>query len=184
MASVRFDIEYTAERDRLSSALRVLYAIPHLVIVGALGYVTSALSVVQWFIILFTGKRHDGIWTMLLGILNWQARAYTYTGLMYDAYPNFGFEPAQEPVSLLAEIDEPANRLTCALRIIWAIPAIIVMMILTLAGLIVTIVSWFAIVITGSQSRGTFDFLLKVHRYSVRTNAYTALITDTYPAYE
>jgi hypothetical protein len=29
-----------------------------------------------------------------------------------------------------------------------------------------------------------FDFLLKAHRFGVRTNAYTALLTDTYPKYQ
>ena len=32
--------------------------------------------------------------------------------------------------------------------------------------------------------RGMFDFLVKVHRYGVRTNAYVTLLTDTYPKYE
>jgi hypothetical protein len=45
-------------------------------------------------------------------------------------------------------------------------------------------VCWVAIIVTGKQPRGMFDFLLKVHRYCTRTNAYTMLLTDTYPAFE
>ena len=81
MATVTFDIEYTAgPRDRLSNALRIFYAIPHLIIVGALGYFAEALGVIQWFIILFTGKRNEGLWDLTRGVLDWQARAYTYVG--------------------------------------------------------------------------------------------------------
>ena len=103
MAAVTFDITYTGERDRFSSALRMFYAIPHMIIVGALGYLAGAISVIQWFIILFTGKRNRNMWDISRGVLDWQARAYTYAGLMYDTYPNFGFERANEPVTLQFE---------------------------------------------------------------------------------
>jgi hypothetical protein len=184
MAAVTFDITYTGERDRLSSALRILYAIPHLIIVSALSYLSGAISVIQWFIILFTGKRNRGMWDISRGILNWQARAYTYVGLMYDTYPNFGFEGTTEPVVFEFEYQEEADRLTSALRILWAIPAIVILMIVGIGGYLVTIVCWFAILFTGTQPRGMFDFLLKVHRMGVRTSAYTGLLTDTYPKYE
>ena len=184
MANVQLDIEYTAQRDRLSSALRVIYAIPHLIIVGVLGDVAGVLAVVQWFIILFTGKRNLGLWNLSRNILGWQVRVSAYVGLMYDVYPNFGFEKNLEPVTFGLEFEESANRLTCALRMIWAIPAVIVLMLVGIAGFAVTIVCWFAIVATGTQSRGMFDFLLKVHRYGARTSAYTYLLTDTYPKYE
>ncbi len=184
MAAVAFDIEYTAERDRLSSALRILYALPHLIIANVLQGLQEVLSFVHWWIILFTGKRNAGIWGLSKGVLNWQSRAYTYAGLMYDTYPAFAFEGAQEPVRLGLEMDESANRLTCALRIIWAIPAMIITSLLTIAGMVISIASWFAILFTGSHPRGMFDFLLKVHRYAVRFNAYVALLSDTYPAFD
>ncbi len=184
MAAITFDIEYTAERDRLSSALRVLYALPHLIIVNVLQWVQEVLSFVHWWIILFTGKRNAGIWGLSRGILDWQSRAYSYAGLMYDTYPAFGFERESEPVRLGIEMDETANRLTCALRIIWAIPAMIIAVVLSVAELVVVIAAWFAILFTGSQPRGMFDFMLKVHRYMVRFYAYVDLLTDTYPAFE
>lgn len=185
MAAVTFDIQYTAgPRDRLSNALRVFYAIPHLLIVGALGYLAQALGVIQWFVILFTGKRNRGLWDLARGVLDWQARAYTYVGLMYDAYPNFGFDKRDEPVTFTIEFEESADRLTNGLRLIWAIPALFIMLALAIAGEVVTIICWFAILFTGKQPRGMFDFLLKAHRFGVRTNAYTSLLTDTYPKYE
>ena len=58
------------------------------------------------------------------------------------------------------------------------------MAVIGIAGFLVTVATWFAIVFTGTQSRGSFDFLLKVHRLGVRTNAYVLLLTDTYPKYE
>lgn len=184
MSAITFDIDYTEPRDRLSSALRIFYAIPHTIVVGALTYAAQLLAVVQWFIILFTGKRNQGIWNFTNGVLNWAGRAWAYTGLMYDTYPAFAFEGAGEPVRYGLVYEESADRLTNALRFIWAIPAAIIGIVLVIAGEVLSIVCWFAILFTGKQPRGMFDFLLKVHRFMVRLNGYTLLLTDTYPKYE
>ena len=184
MAAVTFDIEYASTRDKKTTALRVFYALPHLIITTALNYFAQALAVFQWLIILFTGKRNQSLWHLARGVLDWQSRANAYLGLMYDTYPNFGFEKRAEPVTLALEYDESADRLTCALRVIWAIPAIVMMLFIGIGAFVMTIVSWFAIVFTGQQSRSRFDFLLKAHRFGVRVSAYTLLLTDTYPKFE
>jgi hypothetical protein len=78
---------------------------------------------------------------------------------------------------------EPVNRLTAGLRLIWAIPAILISMVLGIACFFVTVVTWFCILITGKHPRGQFDFQLKVHRYTLQTHAYVGLLTDDYPQY-
>jgi hypothetical protein len=111
MSAVSFDIEYVAERNKKTNALRIFYALPHLIITSALNYFGEALAVVQWLIILFTGKRNQAIWNLNRGVLDWQSRANAYAGLMYDTYPNFGFEKRD------SQWHSPwvhrANRLTC-----------------------------------------------------------------------
>ena len=44
-------------------------------------------------------------------------------------------------------------------------------------------ISWFAIVITGKQSRGMWDFILKVARFTLQLESYGLLMTDTYPKF-
>jgi hypothetical protein len=41
-----------------------------------------------------------------------------------------------------------------------------------------------AIVFTGQQAQGRFDFLLKAHRLGSRVSAYLYLLTDTYPKFD
>ena len=79
--------------------------------------------------------------------------------------------------------EESANRLTCAFRLIWAIPAAIVGIVVGIGGAVVILISWFAIVITGKQSRGMWDFVLKVARYTMQLESYVWLMTDVYPKF-
>jgi hypothetical protein len=102
---------------------------------------------------------------------------------MYDTYPAFSFQAGDEPVRFGATFEAEASRLTNVFRVLWAIPAMIIGVVLLAIHAIVTLVSWVVIVITGSQPRGMFDLLLKTHRYMARLNAYLLLLTDTYPSF-
>ena len=182
MAAVTLEIDNLTPRSRVTTFFRSLLVIPQMIVVYVLQMVAQLLTVVQWFIILFTGKRNEGIWNFVAGVLNWQTRVITYAYLMYDKYPAFAFEGAGEPVRLGMQYEESANRLTNALRIFWIIPAAILGMFIALALAVYTLISWFIIVITAKHPSGIFDFSLKAHQYMARLNAYALLLTDTYPS--
>jgi hypothetical protein len=184
MSAVMYDVKYQEERNRVTTAFRLILAIPHLIVAGLWGYFAELLAVIQWFIILFTGKRNEGIWNLQNSYLGYYSRVLAYVDLLYDEYPPFGEDPNQNWVRYSLQYQESADRLTSALRIIWAIPAILIMFVLSIAGFFVLLVSWFAIVITGKHGRGLFVFLLKVLRFTISTMAYVLLMTDTYPKYE
>jgi hypothetical protein len=183
MQQVEVTIPYAESRNRGTVAVRLILAIPHMLLTGIWQYAVQIASVVQWFIILFTGKRNEGIWNFTNRWLAYASRTYNYLGLMFDEYPGFIDDQGKTPVVYSSAYSSEANRLTNALRLFWAIPAVIIMMLLATAGYVLTIICWFAIVITGSMPRGMFDFLLKAHRYAIQANAYTTLMTDTYPKY-
>ena len=106
------------------------------------------------------------------------------TGILFDEYPQFFTDASGVPVTYaLAQQPEPANRLTVGLRFIWAIPALLIALGVSIAGIVIGIISWFAILITGKMPKGNFGFLVKVQRYVVQSNAYVLLLTDTYPAW-
>lgn len=183
MHQVEVDIPYAESRNRGTVAIRAILAIPHMLITGIWQYAVQIAAFVQWIIILVTGKRNEGIWNFSNRWLAYASRTYNYLGLMFDEYPGFIDDQGKTPVVYASAYTEEASRLTNGLRFIWAIPAIFITFLVTIAGYVVTIICWFAIVITGSMPRGMFDFLLKAHRYAIQTNAYVTLMTDTYPAY-
>lgn len=181
MSQYSYESTYTESRNRLTVAFRIILAIPHMIISYVWGIFAQIIAIVQWFIILFTGKRNEGIWNLHQQWLGYTGRVYGYMGLLFDEYPPFGTSAGNLPLTTSIENEVPANRLTCALRLIWAIPAIIISAIIGIGLFFVVIVSWFAIVITGKHPRGMWDFVLRGLRYSLQTNAYTYLMTDTYP---
>jgi Domain of unknown function (DUF4389) len=181
MSDVSFDVTYAEQRDRLTTAFRFILAIPHYLIASVWAYLAELLAVVQWFIILFTGRRNESVWNLQRAWLGYAARVYGYIGLLFDKWPAIGPEPQGEPTSFEFRYEPEANRLSNALRIFWLIPAAIVLVFIIIAAYFVAIVSWFAIVITGRHPRGMWDFMLRSQRNYLRFTAYALLMTDTYP---
>ena len=182
MQQVVFDVPYTEERNRGTTAIRIILAIPHLILYGLWQRVAQLAAVIQWFICVFTGKRNKAIWDFSVAAEAYGSRVGSYALLMHDVFPPFLTEQGAVPSRYSLEYDESVNRLTVALRIIWAIPALIIAVLLAIAAYVVAIISWFTILITGKHPKGMFDFLLKFQKYWLQTSAYTLLLTDTYPA--
>jgi hypothetical protein len=183
MSRFTYDAGYEETRNRTTVAFRIILAIPHLIVAGLWGRLSQILAVIQWFIIVFTGQRNQGIWNLQQSYMYYNCRVIGYITLLYDQYPAFGTDPGSVPVRSEISFEESADRLTSALRLIWAIPAVIIGAVVVIGAYVVLIISWFAIVITGKQSRGMWDFVLKVLRFSFQLESYVLLLTDTYPKF-
>ena len=109
---------------------------------------------------------------------------FTYDiDLLFDEYPAFASEAGPAPVRSEITFEESVNRLTSALRMIWIIPALIIGAVVSFGAAVLLVISWFSIVITGKQSRGMWDFILKVARFTLQLESYGLLMTDTYPKF-
>lgn len=182
--SVTFDVTYTERRSRLTSAFRYILAIPHLIFAGLWGYAANILAFLQWFVILFTGRRNEGMWGFQRAYLGYNTRVSSYASLLYDEYPNFGSDWGNEPVAFGLDYRPEADRLTNGLRLIWMIPAMFILFFLGIASSFVLLASWVVIIITGRHPRGMWDFMMRVYRFSVNLSAYGLLMTDEYPRYD
>ena len=183
----------TGERNRLTSALRPILAIPHMILVGpgawlhrfdAAGLIGAAayiLAIVNWFAILVAGESIQGIRDFQLYYLRWRTRAVAYMALFVDPYPPFGDGPY--PASI--EVTEPTvrDRATIAVRLILAVPHLVVLFFLVLAWVLCTVVAWFAILFTGSYPTSLYPFACGVMRWTLRVEAYLLLLVDEYPPF-
>ena len=76
------------------------------------------------------------------------------------------------------------NRFLPIVKWLLAIPHYIVLIVLWVVAIVVTVLAWFAILITGRYPRPLFDFVLGVSRWSLRVEAYMWLLTtDRYPPF-
>ena len=195
------------DRNRLTTAFRLILAIPHIILVGLvggagigfasrnthttgstwgegglLGAVAAFLAIVSWFTIVIGGTHIAAIRQFTSFYLRWRVRAIAYLMLLEDPYPPFGDGPY--PASI--EIVDPAgprDRLTVGLRLILVIPHFVVLVFVMVAWCLTTIAAWFIIVVTGAYPRGLYDFGVGALRWVTRVNAYLLLMVDDYPPF-
>jgi len=161
--------------DWVDFAFSFLYA-------GVLGVAAGFCAFLSWFAILFTGSHPRGLWDFEVFVLRWQVRTSAYVTLFRDEYPPFG--DGDYPASLrIAMPDGPRDRLSVGLRIIFAIPHLIVVFVLGMAWFVTTVIAWFAILFTGVYPAGLADFGKGVFRWSTRVGAYMFLLRDEYPPF-
>jgi hypothetical protein len=185
MAQAQLTVPYfEGPRNRLTVAFRLILVIPHAILLYVFNIAAEVVTVLHWFVQVFTGKRNEGMFNFVNKWLGYTAHVWTYEGLLYDQYPGFVDDDGKTPVRYQMVFDAgPVNRLTVALRFLWAIPAAVIGLLLGIGGVVMTIITWFIIVFTGKMPRGQYDFLIKVHQYAVELYAYTSLLTDEYPKY-
>jgi hypothetical protein len=167
-----------------------LLAIPHLLVVGALRSVAQVLAVVSWFIILFTGRLPAELANFQVMYLRYYVRTGAFAAFLREEYPPFGFamtpnDPGDDPrvhVDVILQLEQ-RNRLTVGFRLFLVIPQLIMLVLLAIAGYVVLVIAFFAVLFTGRWPAGLRHFTLGVMRWWLRVETYLLLLTDKYPPF-
>lgn len=166
-----------------------LLGLPHLIIAYALQYAGMVVAVISWFSIVFTGSLPAGLANFQCLVIRYNARANSYAYWLREDYPPFEFstagpDPGTDPLRVdFAPALTDRNRLTVALRLIVAIPALIFGAVLWIGAFVALVVGFFAVLFTGSWPEGLRGFVVGASRYWVRLSAYVGLLTDEYPPF-
>jgi hypothetical protein len=170
-----------AHQHRLTVLVRIILAIPHLVVLWALGIAAEIVVIICWFAALFLGRLPAGLAGFLTGYLNWLIRVQAYLFLLTDRYPPFELGAADYPVQLELR-PGPLNRLAVFFRLILAIPAHVVTMLVILGmETIVMFITWLIVLIAGRMPRALHEAIAAGLRYYIRFTGYLFLVTATYP---
>lgn len=182
---VTVDVDGPQSQSRLTVFFRIVFAIPHMIVLYLLNIAASVVGLIAWLAILFTGKYPAGMANFAVGAQRWQARAGGYMLLLTGTYPPFSLEEdAAYPtrVAIDAQI-EGRNRLTCLFRLIMVIPHVIVLYLVMIVASVLLLLSWVIALVTGSVPAGMHTFLAGTLRWSTRVGAYQMLLTDEYPPF-
>jgi hypothetical protein len=202
--AARLTVDYPDQLDRLTTLLRLIWVIPIGIIFRLLtatgnetvvsqtgqqvrnssGGITSGLFVATVLMILFRLRYPRWWFDFARELTRFGARIGAYVALLTDQYPS-----TAEEQWVHLEIDYPdvardLNRWLPLVKWLLAIPHYIVLIVLGLVAVVVVVIAWFAILMTGHYPRALFDFVVGVGRWSLRVSAYAfLLVTDRYPPF-
>jgi hypothetical protein len=90
--AVRFQVDRSGSPTVGSALLRILYAIPSLMVLGILTFVGAIVWVIVVVLVLIDRKYPDSLWRFFLGIVRWEACLLAYLASLVDRYPPFALE--------------------------------------------------------------------------------------------
>ncbi|HXO66360.1 MAG TPA: DUF4389 domain-containing protein [Candidatus Dormibacteraeota bacterium] len=196
---IRFEVDFPDRQlDRLSTAFRILAAIPILVVMAVLpgesfhlggqtaGYVASGsglLFLPPLLMIVFRQKYPRWWFDWSLNLLRFSNRVAAYLALLDDRYPS-----TDEEQAIHLDIPYPdarqMNRLLPLVKWVLAIPHYVVLFFLGIGALVAVVIAWFAIILTGRYPQSLFRYVVGVLRWTNRVTAYAlVLATDEYPPF-
>jgi hypothetical protein len=185
--------------NRLSTAFRLLLAIPILVLLetvsGGRFVPSNGGEVVVYgaggliffgplLMILFRRKYPRWWFDWNLELQRFGNRVVVFLALMDDRYPSTDERQSVRLDYGYPDASRDLNRWMPLVKWLLAIPHYVVLAFLLIAALAAVVVAWFAILFTGRYPKGIFDFVEGVIRWSQRVVAYAfLLVTDRYPPF-
>lgn len=200
--AARLTIDYPDRGlDRVSTALRLVYAIPVLVVlglvagtvggdkagetggrIGAFGGVVLVLPVL--LMIVFRNKYPRWWFDFNLQLARFSTRVLSYLALMSDRYPSTDDEQSVHLDLDYPNVPEDLNRWLPLVKWLLAVPHYVALLFLGVAAAIGVVIAWFSVLFTGRYPRAIFTFVEGVLRWALRVEAYAfLLVTDRYPPF-
>jgi hypothetical protein len=87
--AVRFQVERSGSPTVGSVLLRILWAIPSLIVLAILSFVGAIVWLLAAVRVLVDEHYSEGIWRFLAGLVRWEAHLLAYLASLVDDYPPF-----------------------------------------------------------------------------------------------
>jgi hypothetical protein len=199
---VQLSVEYPDRPlDRVATGFRIFFAIPILIVLGAVSGGTwewnsegrtevaaagagGLLFFGPLLMIVFRQKYPRWWFDWNLELQRFGNRVGSYLALMNDRYPATDDAQSVRLDYPYPDVGRDLNRWLPLVKWFLAIPHYVVLFFLDIAAVVVVIVAWFAILFTRRYPRGMFGFVEGVIRWHNRVAGYAfILITDRYPPF-
>ena len=180
---IRLVVNDDLQRNRLTVFFRLILAIPHFLWLTLWGVIAVLAWIVNWFATLFMGRSPDGLHNFLATYLRYATHVRAYALLVADPFPGFTGTQGTYPIDLEVDPSEPQNRLTVFFRFVLAIPALLLMYILSNLTQLLAVFSWFIALVMGRVPEGLRNFAALALRIETQTYAYLMVLTSRYPSF-
>jgi uncharacterized protein DUF4389 len=199
---VQFSVVYPDRPlDRLTTAFRLIVAIPILIVLGTVAggawgstsdqtrtaVVAGAgglLFLGPLLMIVFRQKYPRWWFDWNLELLRFANRVGVYLALMDDHYPATDEQQSVHLDYPYPDVQRDLNRWLPLVKWLLAIPHYIALFVLYVIAVVAVIVAWFIILFTERYPREIFDFVEGVIRWHNRVVGYALLlVTDQYPPF-
>ncbi len=194
-------IDYPERSDRLTTFFRIFTIIPIFIILIYLtgfqsdpdcmhnreweGYGIGFVFIPTLLMILFRKKYPRWWFDWNISLTKFCTRVASYFLLLSHDYPSTDEEQTVHIEILYPDVKLDIKRGMPLVKWFLAIPHVIILCFLWIAVGICTVIAWFAIMFTGKNPKGLFDFVVGVMRWSLKVNAYAFLLTtDRYPPFD
>jgi hypothetical protein len=200
--AARLTIDYPdRDLDRVSTALRLLYAIPVMIVLclvaggvtgdtagetgGSIGAFGGGVLVLPALLMIVFRNKYPRWWfDFNLQLARFSTRVLSYLALMSDRYPSTDDEQSVHLDLDYPNVPEDLNRWLPLVKWLLAVPHYVALLFLCVAAAIGVVIAWFSVLFTGRYPRAIFGFVESVLRWALRVEAYAfLLVTDRYPPF-
>ncbi len=171
----------------LGFVFKVIILIPQFIELIFLAIIAAVLSIINSFVVLFTGKYWDTAYDFLLGLMKFHAKIYFFFTGLTNKYPGFDF--SLPDASMKIAIAKPTNPsrffafpvIGGLARIILLIPYCIYESVLSHGAWIGVVFSSFPALFQGKYPESTYEFTRDTQRVMLASSAYMIGFSDKYP---
>ena len=187
---VSLELDAPLEIARWRPLVHWLLGIPYYVVLYVLQIALTVVTLIAWFAILFTGNIPESMFAFMASVHRFQWRYSSYILWMREPYPPFeltgpAIDPGTDPPTRFSvEYPERLSRGLIFVKWLLAVPHYIVLVFLLVGAAVASSIGFFAVLITGRWPEGLRQFIVGVHRWAYRVQAYVFLLTDEYPPFQ
>jgi hypothetical protein len=178
---VRVTVTDSGERSRLTTAFRLLLALPHLVWLMLWSVLVVVVVTVVWLVALVTGRVPRPLQRFLAAYVRYSAHLSSFLYMVGNPFPGFSGAEGSYPIDVTIEPAGRQRRSVTLFRLFLAVPAGLLAGAYGGALLVVALLGWFASLFTGRMPSGLRDLGAAAVRYTAQASAYVLLVTDRYP---
>ncbi len=189
---MKLHIEYQENYSRLELLARSFFGIiyivlPHVILISLYSVYVGVMIIYGFFSALLTEKYPKPVFDAIVGYMRWSLRINASLENLVDGYPPFGPNAKWDKVDLLIKYPEiiTRKRLLYSFFVSFFIlmPHWFVLYVRSLAGLIISYITFFAVLFTGKYPQELHEFMVGNLRYQTRIYFYSLALYFKYPEF-